>query len=417
MSNTTASIITIGDELLIGQTIDTNSAWIAQKLNVLGIDVIRRLAVKDNFQAIWNALDEERRLSELIFITGGLGPTSDDITKPLLCKYFGGQMIVDTTVLNHIKRIFERLKRPVIERNLKQAEVPDNCRVLFNRMGTAPGMWFEDQGNVFVAMPGVPFEMMAIMEDGVLPELEKRVCNSALIHKTVVTAGEGESFIAERLVAFEAALPSNVNLAYLPDTSIVRIRLTGRGDDKTIVENQLELLQKSLVEKLGNIVVATEDIPMEKVLANALIPINKTIGIAESCTGGFIGHAITQIPGASSYFAGSIVSYDNRIKEQILGVKPATLVQFGAVSEQTATEMARGALHVLGVDFALATTGVLGPGGGTDKVDVGTVWMAVANSERIITRMFRFRYDRQRNKEQAAKMGMLLLWKFITGRI
>ena len=417
MSNIRATIITIGDELLIGQTVDTNSGWIAQRLNELGIVVNRRVAVGDTRDAIVTALDEEQRNADLIFITGGLGPTSDDITKPLLCDYFGGKLVVDENVVANIRRLFQIFNRPIIERNLKQAEVPDVCTVLHNRMGTAPGMWFEKNGKVFVAMPGVPYEMVAIMEDEVLPRLARSWVKDALVHRTTVTSGEGESFIAERLMDFEAKLPSHIKLAYLPDSSIVKLRLTGHGADKAVLEAEVEALQQKLITILGKIVVAAEDIPMEELLARALHNTGNTIGIAESCTGGFIGHAVTQVSGASKYFMGSIVSYDNSIKEKVLGVQHDTLEEFGAVSEQTVTEMALGARRVLGVDFALATTGVLGPGGGTERVKVGTVWMAVAGACGVATKVFHFRYDRQRNKEMAAKMGMLLLWKNITGKV
>ena len=418
MSNIAATIITIGDELLIGQTIDTNSAWIAKRLNELGIDVLRRVAVGDTRAAIVTALDEEKERVDIILITGGLGPTSDDITKPLLCEYFGGKLKVDEMVLAHIKNLFSRLNRPIIERNLKQAEVPDNCKVLSNRMGTAPGMWFEKDGKIFISMPGVPYEMVAIMEDEVLPRLSNEFISDALLHSTVVTAGEGESYIAERLMGFESELPPHIKLAYLPDSSIVKLRLTGRGKNKLLLAEQLESLQIKLIEILGRIVVANEDIPMENVLGNALIERGNTIGIAESCTGGYIGHSVTQVVGASAYFMGSVVSYSNEMKMNVLGVNRATLDEYGAVSEQTAIEMAKGALNVLNVDYALATTGVLGPGGATERVNVGTVWMAVIDRDNNIrTKEYKFRYDRLKNKEMAAKMGMLMLWKFITGRI
>jgi len=417
MSNIAASIITIGDELLIGQTIDTNSAFIAQQLNALGIDVLRRVAVGDTKKAITDSLDEELQKATLIFLTGGLGPTSDDITKPLLCEYFGGKMIVDERILQHLTDIFTKRNRPVIGRNIKQAEVPDNCTVLFNRMGTAPGMWFEKDGKVVVSMPGVPFEMMAIMEDEVVPRLRKDFVSDALLHRTIFTAGEGESFIADKIQDIEEALPAHIKLAYLPDSGMVRLRLTGRSADKEQLAEELHTWQHKLAERLGNIVVALEDQPMEKTLGDTLKAMHKTVGLAESCTGGFIGHHITQVMGASEYFLGSVVSYDNKVKENILHVKVDTIANYGAVSEQTAKEMALGALDVLNSDYALAVTGVLGPGGATERVSVGTVWMAVADRNTVISKEFHFHYDRQRNKEMAAKMGMLFLWKFITNRL
>ena len=417
MSNIAAAIITIGDELLIGQTIDTNSAWIAQRLNELGIDVLRRVAVGDVKQAIVSALDEELAKADLLLITGGLGPTSDDITKPLLCEYFGGKMKVDERVLEHLKDIFTKRNRPVLARNMKQAEVPDNCTVLWNRLGTAPGMLFEKDGKMIVSMPGVPFEMMTIMEDEVLPRLRSELKSDALLHRTIFTAGEGESFIADKILDIENALPPHIKLAYLPDAGMVRLRLTGRSADKEQLATELNKHQYLLAERLGDIVVALEDLPLEQILGNLAKEKAKTIGLAESCTGGFIGNAITNVEGASAYFTGSVISYDNEVKKNVLGVKAATLDTYGAVSEQTATEMVLGARKVLNTDYALAVTGVLGPGGGTERVKVGSVWMAVADKDSVKAKEFRFFYDRQRNKEMAAKMGMLMLWKFMSGKL
>ena len=416
MSNINAVIITIGDELLIGQTIDTNSAWIAQRLNELGIDVVRRVAVGDERLAIINALDEESQRASLIIITGGLGPTSDDITKPLLCEYFGGTLVRDERVLAHLYELFKRRNRPVIERNLKQADVPDNCTVLFNEMGTAPGMWFEKNGKVYVSLPGVPFEMKHIMQQEVLPRL-KHHTSDALVHRSIVTAGEGESFIAEKLIGFEEKLPAHIKLAYLPDSGFVKLRLTGRSQHPDMLVAELEQLQSELAGILGNIVIAHEDIPMEVLLSRTLLAKKQTIGLAESCTGGFIGHTVTQVPGASAYFMGSIVSYDNAVKQHVLGVSATTLSEQGAVSEATVIAMAQGARRVLNTDYALSVSGVLGPDGGTDRVKVGTVWMAVASATEVRTKEFRFFYDRERNKEMAVKNAILFLWKFINGKL
>ena len=455
MSNIAAAIITIGDELLIGQTIDTNSAWIARHLNELGIDVVRRVAVGDNRESIIKALDEEIAGATIVLITGGLGPTSDDITKPLLSEYFGGKLVVNERVLAHLKDIFTKRNRPFLERNMKQAEVPENCTVLFNKMGTAPGMMFElavgssqsavrepfnytfnetlestiqipnsspdsyrdqipNEHKVIIAMPGVPFEMISIMQDEVLPMLRGRFFSDALLHRTIVTAGEGESFIAEKIQSLEEALPAHIKLAYLPDAGMVKLRLTGRSADKEALAKELEARQGEIADLLGDIVVAREDVPMEKIIGDALLADGKMLGLAESCTGGFIGHLITQVTGSSKYFNGSIVSYSNEVKHDVLGVQQETIDNYGAVSEQTVAEMATGALRVLNSDYALAVSGVLGPDGGTERVPVGTVWMAVADKETVKTKVFRFHYNRQQNKEMAAKMGMLMLWKFFS---
>ncbi len=417
MSNVTAIIITIGDELLIGQTIDTNSAWIAQQLNKQGIDVLRRVAVGDTKEAITNALNEELPKADLLILTGGLGPTSDDITKPLLCDYFGGKLRVDEKVLEHLKEMFTRRKRPILERNMKQAEVPDVCTVLFNDMGTAPGMWFEKDGKIIISLPGVPFEMQHIMTKEALPKLNDYFPGEPIIHRSVFTAGEGESFIAEKLLDIEASLPAYIKLAFLPDSGFVKLRLTGKDTDLIKLTSEIEAKQLEIAERLGNIVIAMEDIPVEQILGRSMKANGKTIGFAESCTGGYIGHYVTQVAGASAYFMGSIVSYDNSIKQNVLGVKQETLATYGAVSEETVIEMAQGALKLLNVDYTLSVSGVLGPDGGTDRVKVGTVWMAVASKNEVRTKEFKFFYDRERNKEMAAKNGMLFLWKFINGKL
>lgn len=417
MKSIKATIITIGDELLIGQVIDTNSAWIAQQLNKIGIQVERRVAVGDNREAILNALDSEKTDADILIMTGGLGPTSDDITKPLLCEYFNSQLVVNEIVLNHIKSIFESRKRPIIERNMKQAEVPECCKVLFNRMGTAPGMWFEKDNTIFISLPGVPFEMRCIMEEETLHKLKALTGTLAIVHRTVFTAGEGESFIAEKLIAFEAALPQNVSLAYLPDAGMVRLRLTGTSDNEQALTAQLNDLQQQIASILGNIVIALEDKPVEILLGDTLKAQHKTLALAESCTGGYIAHCLTQPPGASQYLAGGTVCYSIQAKEHTLGVPHETISEFGAVSEQTAVAMAKGALENFGSDVAIAVTGLLGPDGDGEQVPVGTVWVAAGTRDEMRTRCFKFPYDRPRNKDMAAKNAMLLLWRLLNDRL
>jgi nicotinamide-nucleotide amidase len=417
MSRIEAAIITIGDELLIGQVVDTNSAWIAQRLTEAGINVRLRLAVGDTKEAITEALDEVWLKATLIIVTGGLGPTSDDITKPLLCSYFGGKLVVSDKVTEHLKGLFAARNRTLTPRNLKQAEVPDNCRVLFNRMGTAPGMWFDKNDRVVIALPGVPFEMKSIMTEEALPLIKERFAGENIVHKTLMTAGEGESNIADKLTGFEAGLPPHISIAYLPDGSFVRLRLTARGNDTAALEAEVAALQQNMAGILGKIVLSTNAAPVEQLLGEALRAAGATMGTAESCTGGYIGHCITQVPGASAYFMGSVVSYDNSIKSAVLGVAGDTLAQHGAVSSETVREMAEGAIRLLGVNYTLAVSGVLGPDGGTDRSPVGTVWMAVSDGSNTVTKMFSFFYDRERNKEMAAKNGMLFLLKYITGTL
>jgi len=414
MSNIAASIITIGDELLIGQTTDTNSGWIAKRLNEQGIDLRRRVAVGDDRKAIITALDDEMANASLVIITGGLGPTADDITKPLLLEYFGGKMRVDERTLTHVREIFERFKRPVLARNMKQAEVPDTCTVLFNSRGTAPGMWFEKDNKVVIALPGVPHEMMGIMEDEVLPRLLQHFKSDAIVHYSIITAGEGESFIAEKIQDIEESLPGHIKLAYLPGARMVKLRLTAKGPDEATLKAELAIHQSAIVERLSDIVISLEDVPLETILYRSFTERGITLGLAESCTGGFIAHHLTQVPGSSAYFKGSIVCYQNEVKEKLLGVKKETIDAAGVISEAVVTEMALGALSALDADYAFAVTGLLGPAGTEDKEPTGTIWMAVAGKGKTITKKFNFHYDRPRNKEMAVSMGMLMIYKFVT---
>jgi nicotinamide-nucleotide amidase len=416
MKKVNASIITIGDELLIGQTIDTNSAFIAQELNKIGVWVRHRTAVGDVWDDIWQALDDESKQSDIIIITGGLGPTADDITKPLLCKYFGGKLVVNERVLNHVKYLFEKVFRrpgPMLERNLKQAEVPDVCTVLFNRRGTAPGMLFKKDGKIFISLPGVPHEMKGLIKDEVLPLLQNEFSLPAIVHKTAFTAGIGESMIAERLVEFEASLPETIKLAYLPNYGMVRLRLTATADNKEAGEKLVSPLFEQLKEKVKDVLVADEDEGLEIVIGKVLKQKNKTMATAESCTGGYIAHLITSIPGSSAYFKGSIVSYANEVKENVLNVSPDTLKSLGAVSEETVSEMVKGVINKLNVDYAVAVSGIMGPDGGSEEKPVGLVWIAVGNKEKTQTTKLQFRFDRQRNTEMTAQNALNLLRKFI----
>ena len=414
MSNIRATIITIGDELLIGQVIDTNSAWLAQHLNALGIDVIRRIAIGDNKKDITSAIDEEIKHNNILLLTGGLGPTADDITKPLLNEYFGGKMIVDEAVLAHVKDIFAKRNRPFLDRNLKQAEVPDVCTVLFNKMGTAPGMWFEKDGVIIISLPGVPFEMIGLMENEVLPRLRQRMTGAAIVHRSIITAGEGESFVAEQIQDLEEALPAHIRLAYLPSPGMVRLRLTARGEDEQSLIRETEARQHEFAARLKKIVVATEDLPLEHILGKILTVKGWQLGLAESCTGGFIAHRMTQIMGSAGYFNGSIVCYQNFIKEKILGVQHSTIENFGVVSEDVAREMAAGARKVLASDIGFGVTGLLSPGG-EDRAPVGTVCMAVTDGDKTIAKTFHFHMDRLRNKDLAVNHSLLMMIRFING--
>ena len=417
MQTKQATIITIGDELLIGQVIDTNSAWMAQRLNKAGIRVARRVAVGDVWEEIWDTLDEESKHAEIILITGGLGPTADDITKPLLCKYFNGKLIVDEGALANVKNIFEKiLKRPMIERNLKQAEVPDTCKVILNKRGTAPGMWFEKDSKIYVSMPGVPHEMKGMMEDDVIPALSKHFKFPHIAHRTLLTANVGESFLADLVNDFETALPSHIKLAYLPNYGMVRLRLTTTGFDETAIEAELEKLFSILQEKVKAYLVTNRDETMQEVVAKLLKDKNKTVSTAESCTGGYIASLLTAKSGASVYYSGSVVSYSYQAKEDLLQVDKNILETKGAVSEEVVIQMAKGALKNIKTDYAIAVSGIMGPDGGTDDKPIGTVWLAVGDNNHITAQKFYFRFDRQRNIELTATNALNLLRKFILER-
>ena len=416
----TASIITIGDELLIGQTIDTNSAWMAQQLNAIGVWVKKRVAVGDVRKEIWHTLNESIRESDIVLITGGLGPTADDITKPLLCDYFGGKMVMHQEALDHVKNIFENiLKRPLLERNIRQAEVPDNCKVLINKSGTAPGMWFEKKdaesgkNKIIISMPGVPHEMKGLMKDFVIPAFTKMTADLVIVHRTILTAGAGESFIAERIQTWEEKLPNDIKLAYLPNYGMVRLRLTGNGNKNSNIEKITDAKFSELCELVKDILVVAEDHPLEKALGDLLRLKGKTIATAESCSGGYIAHLLTSIPGSSVYYKGSVVAYDNEVKNEVLRVDKEILTQYGAVSSETVSAMLIGLLANIKADYGIAVSGIMGPEGGSTNKPVGTVWVAVGSKEKQLTRSFHFRFDRQRNIQLTAANALLMMFKFI----
>lgn len=409
-----ASIITIGDELMIGQVIDSNSAFIAQQLNRQGIWIRRRVAVGDDRNEIKGALDEESKHSRIILITGGLGPTADDITKPLLCEYFGMKLVRNEKVLQHVQHLFENVfRRPLTDINRKQADVPDGCIVIDNPRGTAPGMWFEKNEVIYVSMPGVPFEMQGMMTETVIPMLTKKVVSGIIKHKTLLTAGIGESALAEHISNWEAALPAHLKLAYLPSYGMVRLRITGTGTDDAALEKEMEDYFTTLQERVNDWLVSTGDVSMVQTVSKLLREKKKRIGTAESCTGGYIAHLITSEPGSSDIFNGSVVSYANAAKVDLLNVDAQTLNQFGAVSEETVKEMVKGASKKLRADYCIATSGIMGPGGGTPEKPVGTVWIAVGNEDKVVTQKFNFRFNRSRNIEMAATQALNLLRRYL----
>ena len=414
MKNVYATIITIGDELLIGQVIDTNSAWIARELNKNGIAVKKRVAVGDSLQEIKDALDIESVNTDIILITGGLGPTSDDITKPALCEYFGGKMVVNEEALENVKYLFEKIfKRPVTQVNLMQAEVPEVCEVIQNKRGSAPGMIFRKNDTFYISMPGVPYEMKGMMEESVIPMLVSKYELPSILHATVLTAGIGESALAEVIKDFEYTLPAEIKLAYLPNYGMVRLRLSTSGFDKDKTKGRLDSYFTQLKSLVKEYMVTDVDDSMPVFIGKLLKSKNKTVSTAESCTGGYIAHLITSVAGSSDYFKGSIISYSNDVKQKMLNVSETTLSNFGAVSEETVAEMLKGLLEKLNTDYGIAVSGIMGPGGGTENKPVGTVWIAVGTSSNHLCQKFSLRFDRERNIEVAGIMALNLLRKFI----
>ncbi|MDB5025817.1 MAG: competence/damage-inducible protein [Mucilaginibacter sp.] len=407
-----AEIITIGDEILIGQIVDTNSAWIAQKLNTIGLRVKQISSVSDDREHILTALAEAHQRADVILITGGLGPTKDDITKKTLAEYFGVGLVENKEALENVERIFRRLRGTLTELldvNKQQALVPENCQVIINKNGTAPGMWFNNDGRIYVSMPGVPHEMMYMVEESVIPKIKGALKLPFIVHKTILTAGEGESYLAEKIADIEDSLPPFIKLAYLPKLGQVRLRLSAYGDNESLLNNEVNEYVAKIVERVGNAVVSEEDITLEKAILNHMTENELTLSTAESCTGGYIAHLITQHAGSSKVYFGGAVSYSYELKESILGVNNETLWQYGAVSKETVTEMVEGALLNFKSDYAIAVTGIAGPDGGTPDKPVGTVWIGVANGEKTITKKFLFGNKRQQNIERSAIAALNML--------
>jgi nicotinamide-nucleotide amidase len=418
MNSIQATIITIGDELLIGQVIDTNSAFIAQALLKIGIPVTSRIAVGDNKSDIINALDTASLKTKIVILTGGLGPTADDITKPLLNEYFGGKMIIHQPSLDHITHIFETIhKRPMIDRNKKQAEVPDVCEVLFNEKGTAPGMLFKKEGVYYFSLPGVPHEMKWLIEHQVIPVIQKAFTSHFIAHKTLLTAGIGESFLAEHIANFENALPASIKLAYLPNIGMVRLRLTGSGQDEKVLDKELTIQFEALKKAVNEYLVTDADETMEMVVGNLLKQKKQTVSTAESCTGGYIGHLLSKNAGSSQFYTGGIISYDNRIKTEFLDVPTEILQTVGAVSKEAVEQMALAVREKMNTDYAISVSGIMGPSGETDEKPLGMVWVGVANRDKVVSKVFYLRFDRLRNIEVTANQAINLLRLLIINKI
>lgn len=419
-----AIIISIGDELLIGQTVNTNASWIAQEINKIGIQICEVITVADSKKHIIDTIKRARQDADIILITGGLGPTNDDVTKNALCKYFKSKLILNKTILKDVKNFFEKRNRILTEKNKTQALVPHNCIPIRNSLGTAPGMWFEtspliplrkERGGkqIFVSLPGVPFEMKAMVKDFVIPQLKRRFRLPIIIHKNILTSGIGESFLADKIKSWEDELPTNINLAYLPSLGMVKLRLTIEGNDRQKLNKEINLQIIKLKKLIAEYIFGYDDETLETVIGNILKKKKTTVATAESCTGGSIAHLLTSVAGSSAYYKGSVIAYNNDIKISVLKIRLKTIEQFGAVSEQTCKEMLQGILKKFQTDYAIAVTGIAGPGGGTKDKPVGTVWIGVGSEKKFITKKYLFPFSRMQNIEQTTVTALNLLRKIL----
>jgi len=403
-----AEIISIGDELLIGQTINTNASWLGAELALRGVSVKWGVTIADEKQAILQAFDTALKRSDLVIVTGGLGPTKDDITKHTLCEYFDTTLEINPEVLARIEKIFQHRGKPMLELNIQQAALPKSCEVLHNHHGTASGMWFEKNGSVLVSLPGVPYEMKGIMNDEVFHRLQERYQVSSIYHQTILTTGIGESLLAEKMEDWENRIrAAGLGLAYLPSPGMVKLRVSSpRGAaDAALIESYLE----EITLKLPYHVYGREQDQLSSVVGAILREKGLTVGTVESCTGGGLAEAFVEIPGASDYFTGSFVTYSNALKQKLSGVHAETLEAHGAVSEETVKEMSTGGLAQLGVDYCISTSGIAGPDGGTAEKPVGMVWISVASKEKVVAKQFNFGNNRERNIQMTIFAALNLL--------
>ncbi|MDR2147574.1 MAG: competence/damage-inducible protein A [Tannerella sp.] len=405
-------IITIGDELLIGQVVDTNSAWMANVLNDSGFKVTRKITVGDVEEDMLKAIDDAFQNVSIVLLTGGLGPTKDDLTLKVLCQYFDSELHFSEDVLKNIEEIILQRGFIINELTRNQAMVPDKATVIQNKMGTAPCTWFEKDGKTLISMPGVPYEMKWLMTHEIIPRLREKFNRDLFIkHATIMVSGLTESELALRLTDFENDLPDFVRLAYLPQYGIIRLRLSAYVDSEKQANEAISRLKTLLMAIVRDYVIYDDDRKIEIIVGEELRKRSLTVGTAESCTGGAIASLITSVPGSSDYFTGSVVSYSNSVKINVLDVSKSDLETYGAVSKPVVEQMARGALRVLGCDYAIATTGIAGPGGGTDTKPVGTVWIAIANGTKVVSKEYRFTKEREQNITRTANAALMMLMK------
>jgi nicotinamide-nucleotide amidase len=410
-----ATIVTIGDEILIGQIVDTNSGYIAKALDRIGVQTLEMLSISDDRQHILNTLSTLQNKVDLVIITGGLGPTKDDITKHTFCDYFDDVLVVNQDVLAHVTEMIEGFyKRPITQLNKDQALVPSRCEVLFNKVGTAPGMWMKKGNTVYISLPGVPFEMKYIMDNVIIPKVVKEYKRPYIVHKTILTYGQGESMVAERIESWESNLPEFIKLAYLPNPGRVRLRLTARGENEEILKKSIEENVQSLTKIISDIIVGfDEEETIEVVIGRLLHQQGKTISTAESCTGGKIAQMLTSVAGASNYFKGSVVSYATDTKISVLGVDAQIIEKFSVVSKEVANEMALGIQKLMKTDYAIATTGNAGPNKGEANAEVGTVFIALATPNEVLTTEFNFGQPREKVIDRTANKALEILQKEI----
>jgi len=404
-----AEIISIGDELLIGQVVNTNASWMAEQLSDSGIYLQRITTIADEPDDLSNALSDAISRAQFVLLTGGLGPTADDVTKPALCSFFDTRLVFHEPTLKHVESLFKLRNFPITDRNRQQAWLPEACIPLTNSVGTAPGMWFEKAGSVIVSLPGVPFEMKTLMEEEVLPRFKALFSEMHYLRKTIMTSGVGESFLADQIKEWENALPSFLKLAYLPQPGIVRLRLSGRHTDQEFLQKSLKTETEKLYQLIPNLIYGYDDELLEQVIGRLLIEKNASLSTAESCTGGYIAHLITSIAGSSAYFKGSMVAYDNQVKEKQLEISATLLEKHGAVSREVVEQMAVGVRQKLNTTYALATSGIAGPDGGTAEKPVGTIWIALAGPDFVNSKLFHFREHRGRNIRRSALTALEIL--------
>ena len=394
MNNIKAEILTIGDEILYGQITDTNTQWISSELDKIGIEIIRKTSIGDEESEILSTFKEAEARAEIIIITGGLGPTHDDLTKPCLAKYFDCALILNQEALDELTTLFTKFGRKVTETNRQQAYLPEKCDKIRNKVGTAPGMWFDKGSKVFVSMPGVPRDMKKMMTESVLPRLKEKFNTPVIIHKIIKTIGIGESWLSDKLKDWEKGLPEHINLAYLPSLGQVRLRLTGKASNGDSLENEIDHEIDKLKKVASKYIYGYNNDTIENAVGQLLLKNKKTIGIAESCTGGYLAHRITLVPGSSNYFQGGVIPYHNDFKEDLLSVGHDTLLNHGAVSEETVVEMANNVRTRFKADIGVANSGIAGPSGGTKEKPVGTIWIALNDDKGTVTKVLTFGKDR-----------------------